>query len=65
MVIEWWAYRWNTNPGSMFLIQATWLGVTRSKNNVPVAGINAQRCAVGVTLLCRCTCFDDGTFTFE
>ncbi len=65
VVIEWWAYRWNSNPGSMFLIQATWLGVTRSKNNVPVAGINAQRCAVGITLLCRCTCFDDGTFTFE
>ncbi len=65
VVVEWWAYRWATGPGSFHLISATWLAETRTKYAVPVAGFNGQRCAFGMSLLCRCTCYDDGTFTFE
>lgn len=63
VVVEWWAYRWNANPESLALVQAKWLGVTLQRGGSVIGGVNAERCAIGVTLLATVTAFDDGTFT--
>ena len=64
VVVEWYAYRWNAAGGSFYLIYASWNGVSNTKYNVPVAGANLSQCAANGTLLCSCTCYDDGTYTF-